>query len=177
MVVQFDEPSLPAALAGRLTGVTSLSPVHPVDEPVAAALIDECASVVGGEVALHCCAGGLPWPMLQRSGVHAVSFDLSTLTAADLDGVGEFVESGRTVLLGVVPATAPESRPSAEEVAGSVVDFTDRLGFPRAVLPDRIGVTPVCGVAGATPQWARTAIELAQNAADAIADDPAAILK
>jgi len=177
VVVQFDEPSLPAALAGRLTGVSALSPVHPVDEPVAAALIDDCASVVGGAVALHCCAGGLPWPMLQRSGVRAVSFDLSTLTAGDLDGVGEFVESGRTVLLGVVPATAPENRPSAGEVAGSVVDFTDRLGFPRAVLPDRLGITPVCGVAGATPRWARTAIELAQSAADTIADDPAAILK
>ena len=80
-------------------------------------------------------------------------------------------------MLGVVPATAPDSRPSAEEVAGAVVDFTDRLGFARAVLRDRIGVTPACGLAGATPQWARTAIELAQKAADAIADDPAAILK
>jgi methionine synthase II (cobalamin-independent) len=177
VVAQFDEPLLPAALAGRLTGVSSLSPVHPVDESVAAALIDECVAVVGGEVALHSCAGGLPWPMLGRSALSAVSFDLSTLTPGDLDGVGEFVESGRTVMLGVVPATAPDGRPSAEEVAGSVVDFTDRLGFPRAVLPDRIGVTPACGVAGATPRWARTAIELAQKAADAIADDPAAILK
>lgn len=177
VVVQFDEPSLPAALAGRLTGVTSLSPVHPVDESVAAALIDECVEVVGGEVALHSCAGALPWPMLQRGALRAVSFDLSTLTAGDLDGVGEFVESGRTVMLGVVPATVPDSRPSAEEVAGLVVDFTDRLGFARAVLPDRIGVTPACGVAGATPRWARTAIELVEKAADAIAEDPAAILK
>ncbi|WP_206428458.1 uroporphyrinogen decarboxylase/cobalamine-independent methonine synthase family protein [Mycolicibacterium stellerae] len=177
VVVQFDEPSLPAALAGRLTGVSSLSPVHPVDEPVAAALLDECAAVVGGEVALHSCSGGLPWPMLGRSALRAVSFDLSTLTAADLDGVGEFVESGRVVMLGVVPTAAPGNRPSAEEVSGLVVDFTDRLGFPRASLPDRVGVTPTCGMAGATPQWARTAIELAQKAADAIADDPAAILK
>lgn len=177
VVVQFDEPSLPAALAGRLTGVTSLSPVHPVDESVAAALLDECVAVVGGEVALHSCAAGLPWPMLQRSTLSAVSFDLSTLTPEDLDGVGEFVESGRPVMLGVVPGTAPDRRPTAEEVSGSVVDFTDRLGFPRSVLPDRIGVTPTCGVAGATLQWARTAIELTQKAADAIADDPAAILK
>ena len=57
-----------------------------------------------------------------------------------------------------------------------MVAFTDRLGFPRAVLPERIGVTPTCGVAGATQQWARAAIELTQKAADAIADDPAAIL-
>ena len=151
VVVQFDEPSLPAALAGRLTGVSSLAPVHPVDESVAAALLDDCAAVVGGEVALHSCAGGLPWPLLQRGAMRAVSFDLSTLTPGDVDGVGEFVESGRTVMLGVVPATAPDRRPSAEEVAASVVGFTDRLGFPRSVLPERIGVTPACGVAGATP--------------------------
>ena len=176
VVVQFDEPTLPAALLGRLTGVTGLSQVHPVDESVAAALLDDCASTVGGEVAIHSCAPGLPWPMLRRGKISAVSFDLSTLTADDLDGIGEFVESGRTVMLGVVPATAPDRPPSAEEVASSVVAFTDRLGFPRAVLPERIGVTPTCGVAGATLQWARAAIELTQKAAEAIADDPAAIL-
>ena len=151
--------------------------MHPVDESVAAALLDDCAATVGGEVAIHSCAPRLPWTLFQRSTVDAVSFDVSTLTADDLDGVGEFVESGRTVLLGVVPAIAPDRRPSAEEVAKSVVTFTDRLGFPRAVLPERIGVTLTCGLAGATPEWARTAIELTQKAADAIADDPAAILK
>lgn len=177
VVVQFDEPSLPAALAGRLAGVTSLTPVHPVDEAVAAALLDDCVTVVGGEVALHSCAAGLPWPMLGRSTLSAVSVDASTLAADDLDGVGEFVESGRTVMLGVVPTTAPDRRPSDEEVARTVVEFTDRLGFPRAVLPERIGVTPACGMAGATPQWARTAIEITQKAAAAIADDPAAIMK
>ncbi|HTY28519.1 MAG TPA: methionine synthase, partial [Mycobacterium sp.] len=31
VVVQYDEPSLASALAGRLTGVTALNPVHPVD--------------------------------------------------------------------------------------------------------------------------------------------------
>ena len=56
-----------------------------------------------------------------------------------------------------------------------MVALTDRLGFPRAVLPERIGVTPACGMAGATLKWARTAIECTQQAADAIADDPAAI--
>ena len=68
VVVQFDEPTLPAALAGRLTGVTGLSPVHPVDESVAAGLLDDCVAAVGGEVAMHSCAPGLPWSMLQRSG-------------------------------------------------------------------------------------------------------------
>lgn len=175
VVVQFDEPSLPAALAGRLTGVTGLSAVHPVDEAVVAELLDECVSVVGGEVAVHSCAAGLPWKLLQRSMVSAVSIDIPALTAADLDGVGEYVESGRTVLLGAVPATGSGAQLSAAQIAATVARVTDRLGFARTVLRDRIGVTPACGLASATKPWARTAIGLAQRAADAFAEDPDAI--
>lgn len=175
VVVQFDEPSLPAALAGRLSGVTSLSPVHPVDESVVIGLLDDCVAAVGGEVALHSCAAGLPWKLLQRSTIGAVSVDAQTLTAADLDGVGEFLESGRTVLLGAVPAATPVARPSVEEVATTVAAVTDRLGFSRAVLRDRVGVTPTCGLAGATPAWARRAVEVAQKVADAFAQDPDAV--
>ncbi|OKH65816.1 methionine synthase [Mycobacterium sp. SWH-M5] len=175
VVVQFDEPSLPAALQGRLSGVTSLTPVHPVDEPLAMSLIDACVAHAGAEVALHSCAAELPWKALLRSGVHAISVDVSTLTAADLDGVGEFVDSGRTVLLGVVPTSAPDRRPAVEEVAKSVVAVTDRLGFARGVLRERIGVTPACGLANATPEWARVAIGLVQKAADGFAQDPEGI--
>jgi methionine synthase II (cobalamin-independent) len=175
VVVQFDEPLLPAALEGRLTGVTSFSPVHPVDESVATGLLDDCVATVGAEVTLHSCAAGLPWKMLQRSIIQAVSVDVSTLSATDLDGIGEFVESGRTVMLGVVPSTEPAARPSAEEVAKAAAAITDRLGFPRSVLRERIGITPACGLAGATALWARTAIELAQKADDAFAEDPDAI--
>ncbi|MBO0677311.1 methionine synthase [Mycolicibacterium sp. S2-37] len=175
VVAQFDEPLLPAALAGRLSGVTRFTPVHPVDEAVATQLLDECVATVGGEVLLHSCADGLPWKLLQRSGVHAVSVDAASLTAEDLDGIGEFVESGRTVVLGIVPSAAPAARPSVEQVAEAATTLTDRLGFPRSVLRERIGVTPACGLAAATPEWARIAVELAQRTADAFADDPDAI--
>ncbi|OBG21317.1 methionine synthase [Mycolicibacterium celeriflavum] len=172
VVVQFDEPLLPAALEGRLTGVTSLTPVHPVDEPVAVGLLDDCVAAVGAPVVLHSCASGVPWKALQRSNIAAVSVDTSTLVAADLDGIGEFVDTGRTVLFGVVPSTAPDGRPSVEEVARGAVSVTDRLGFARSVLSERIGITPACGLAGATAEWARAAIGLAQKAADAFAEDP-----
>jgi len=175
VVVQFDEPLLPAALEGRLTGVTSLTPVHPVDESVAVGLFDECVETVGGEVMLHSCSAGVPWKVLQRTAIHAVSVDVSTLEPADLDGIGEFLETGRTVLLGVVATTAPQSRPSAEEIATAAASVTDRLGFARSVLRERIGITPACGLAGADAGWARRAVELAQKAADVFAEDPDAV--
>ncbi|WP_163710769.1 methionine synthase [Mycobacterium timonense] len=178
VVVQFDEPSLPKALGGALSGVTALSPVAPLDEAVAGSLLDACAETVGGEVALHCCAAGIPWDLLQRSAFSAVSVDAGTLSAADLDGIAAFVESDRAVMLGVIntgATRAPSRRLSAEQVAASVVAVTDRLGFARSALRDRIGVTPACGLAGATPEWARTAIELARKAAEMFAEDPDAI--
>jgi methionine synthase II (cobalamin-independent) len=175
VVVQFDEPSLPATVAGRLTGVTALTPVPPIDEALASTLLDTCVAAAGADVAVHSCAAELPWKVLQRSGIAAVSVDAATLRAADLDAIAEFVESGRPVMLGVVSSTTPARRPSVEEVAASVVAVTDRLGFSRLALRDRIGITPACGLAAATPQWARTAIGLARRAAEAFADDPDAI--
>ncbi|OBF22689.1 methionine synthase [Mycobacterium kubicae] len=175
VVVQFDEPSLPAALGGRLTGVTALSPVAALDPAVAGGLLDTCVRGAGTDVVLHSCAPELPWKVLQDSSIGAVSVDAGTLRAADLDSVAEFVESGRTVMLGVVPASAPERNPSVEEVAAAVVAVTDRLGFGRSALRSRVGVTPACGLAGATQQWARTAIGLAARAAEAFAQDPDAI--
>lgn len=175
VLVQFDEPTLPTALGGRLTGVTALSPVPALDEAVAEALLQTVVESVGGGVMLHSCASDIPWELLQRTGISALSVDAGTLAAADLDGVAAFVESGRTIVLGVVPASAPQRRPSAEEVAAALVGVTDRLGFGRSALRERVGVTPACGLAGATPQWARAAIGLARKAAEAFSEDPDAI--
>jgi methionine synthase II (cobalamin-independent) len=175
VVVQFDEPSLPAAIAGQLAGVTGLNPVAPIDEALATTLLDTCVAAAGADVSVHSCGVELPWNMLQHSNIAAVSVDATTLRAADLDAIAEFVESGRAVVLGVVAGTASERRPSMEEVAAAVVAVTDRLGFSRSALRDRIGISPACGLAAATPNWARTAIGLVRRAAEAFAEDPDAI--
>ncbi len=175
VVVQLDEPLLPAALAGRISGVTALNPVHPVDETLAITLYDDVVATVGTQVMLHSCATDLPWNVLQRSTIHAVSVDVSTLGDSGLDGLAEFVDAGRTAVLGLLPSVAPEARPSAEEVARAAAAVTDRIGFPRSVLGTRIGISPTCGLAAATDAWARAATGLAQRAGTAIADDPAAI--
>ena len=172
VVVQLDEPSLADALTGRLTGVTALTPVHPVDETTAVELLDQCVATVASEVAVHTCSSSVPWKALCRTAIHAISLDVSRLDDGDLDGLAEFVDTGRTVMLGVVPTTAPSRPPSAEVISESVAALTDRLGFARTVLADRVGVTPACGLAGATVDWARTAIGLTQKVANTLVDDP-----
>lgn len=175
VVVQFDEASLAAATGGQLAGVTALAPVAPIDAALAGELLDACVAGARTEVLL--CAGTSlpPWDLLQRSMISAVSVDAAALPAADLDGLGEFLESGRTVMLGVIAAVAPARRPSVGETAAAAVAVIDRLGFARSALRERIGITPAGGLAGATPGWARTALELARDVARAFAEDPDAI--
>lgn len=172
VVVQLDEPLLPDALAGRLTGVTSLSPVHPVDLAVAASLLDQCAATAGGDVLLHSCAPDLPWAMLRRGAIRAVSVDVATLGGEGFDGLGEFVDSGGAVVLGLAPAVAPDPPPSAGELAGAAAAVVDRLGFPRSLLVDRVGISPRRGLAGSGQAWARRATGLTERAAAAIRADP-----
>ena len=175
VVVQFDEPLLTAALAGRLAGVTAMTPVHPVDEVFAMRLLEDCVAAVGDQALVHICTADLPWDALQRSTIPALSIDASSLNDAALDGLGVFIDSGRSLVLGLLPAAAPDARPSAEDVATAAATITDRLGFSRSVLADRVGISPVCGLAAATDDWARAATALTQRAAEAIAGDPWAV--
>ena len=175
VVVQFDEPLLPAALAGRLSGVTGLSAVHPIDEVRAIALIDHCVAVLGPDVLLHCCAAEVPWNLLQRSSISAVSIDADTLDDKGLDGLAGFIDSGRAAVLGMVRAVGTRRPASVEELALAAAALTDRLGFGRAVLRERIGISPVCGLAGATEAWARAATGLTERTAQMIADGAEAL--
>lgn len=175
VLVQLDEPSLGAAVSGRLAGVTKLSPVPAIDEAVATGLLDACADAVGADVLVHSCASDVPWNVLQRSRIPAVAVDCTALDAGDYDRIGAFIDSGRTVVLGLVPALAPARRPSMEELAAAAAAITDRIGFARSVLAERVGISPVCGLAGATPAWARTAVGLVRRAGEALADDPDAV--
>lgn len=182
VVVQFDEPSLPAALAGRLGGVTALSTVRPVAASEAVELLDLAVAAAapagagaGGPAALHCCGWPVPWEVVCRSGIDAVGLDATALDTTDYDGIGAFVESGRTVLLGLVPVITPARRPAAEEIARAAAAITDRVGLARTVLAEWVGITPTCGLAGASTDWARTAVELARRAAEVLAADPGAV--
>lgn len=175
VIVQLDEPSLAAAVTGRLAGVTALSPVAAIDEAVATALLDRCAETIGGEVLVHSCASGFPWNVLQRSVITALALDCTALGAADYDQIGTYIDSGRTVVMGLVPALAPAGRPAVEELAGAVAAITDRIGFPRSVLAERVGISPACGMAGATTEWARTAVGLVRTVGEALREDPAAV--
>jgi hypothetical protein len=56
--------------------------------------------------------------------------------------------------------------------ARTAFDLADRLGFDRARLPALAVPTPTCGLAGADPAWARRALTLCRELAQAFVDPP-----
>ncbi len=117
VVVQLDEPALPDVLAGTLEGRTILETVPAWPEPEALDVLDTTIRGTGLSVAVHCCAGSLPADLLRRSAAEAVAFDLTRVSRADLDGIGELFDSGTALVLGLVPTTAPNPVPSWREQA------------------------------------------------------------
>ncbi|MGU3434197.1 methionine synthase [Actinomycetes bacterium M1A6_2h] len=172
VLVQFDEPRLAEVLAGTVRDVTSLDSARALPAPDVVSILDEVVARIGRPVAVHSCARDVPFEVFGRSALSAVSFDLSLLRQDRFDAVGEILQSGRTIVVGIVPTTEPARVPTWREAAAPVVELVDRLGFPRSMLREQISVTPTCGLSGASLSWARTALGVVGDAARALGDDP-----
>ena len=172
VVVQLDEPAALAVLEGSVRGVTGLDRVRAMPALDALDLLEAVIGGVNAPVAVHCCASSPPLELFRRSGAVAVGLDVSLLTARDLDGVGELLDSDKDLLLGLVPTADPGTRLEWKQVAEPAVVLVDRLGVGRTILRDRVGVTPTCGLAGASLTWARTALRLCRDVAQAFVNEP-----
>nr|WP_019930160.1 methionine synthase [Nocardia sp. BMG111209] len=171
VLVQVDEPSLSAVLAGSLTGASILNTVRALPEPEALHLLDTVVAAQTRPVLVHTCADRPALGFLRDSAAAAVGFDLATVGTGDLDGIGELLDNGKFVALGLIPATAPARPPTWREVAEPGVRLIDRLGFPRRLLAERVLITPACGLAGASLTWARRTLALAADVARAYTEE------
>jgi hypothetical protein len=97
-----------------------------------------------------------------------VSFDSGLVQ--DLDGIGTAVEAGTHLLVGVVPGTdSPLGAPKA--TASRLQGLWRELGFPADQLHTAVTLTPACGLAGATPAYARAAMSHVREAAKYLLPD------
>ncbi|MBQ1091850.1 methionine synthase [Streptomyces sp. B93] len=172
IVLQLDEPSLTAVLRGQVRTASGYRTHRAVDRQVAEATLRDVMGVHdGGPVVVHSCAPDVPFALLRRAGAKGISFDFSLLTERDDEVIGEAVEGGTRLFAGVVPGTdGPLSDP-----AGSVMGVRTlwrRLGLHPGLLTDAVTVTPACGLAGASPEYARRALAHCVRAARSLADNP-----
>jgi methionine synthase II (cobalamin-independent) len=168
LVVQVDEPALPAVLGAQVPTASGFHKHRSVDLPEASQALTwvfETITEQGAEPWVHSCAPGTPWQLLRTAGARGLSVDLAVLAAADHDALAEALEAGETVALGVVPGTDPATAPTDAQVTESVLRWLDMLGLDPDEVGSRLVLSPACGLAGASPDWARRALTLVRAAA------------
>ncbi|MFE0803601.1 methionine synthase [Streptomyces sp. NPDC058812] len=172
IALQLDEPSLTAVLRGQVRSASGYRTHRAVDRQVVESALRDIAAVHGDDpVVVHSCAPDVPFALLRRAGVAGVSFDFSLLTERDDDAIGEAVEGGTRLLAGVVPGTDAALSDPAGSVMG-VRTLWRRLGLHPGLLAEAVTVTPTCGLAGASPEYARRALAHCARAARSLADNP-----
>jgi methionine synthase II (cobalamin-independent) len=162
VVVQLDEPSVPAVLEGGLPTVSGFGKLAAVEATTVEQELAATVAAVGGPVVVHCCAARMPLDLFRAAGADGVSFDLGLVQ--DLDAVGTAVEAGTHLLVGVVPGT-DTAVPAPKATASRVSAWWRELGFPAEQLAAAVTLTPSCGLAGASPGYARSAMAHVREAA------------
>ncbi|MGC3955566.1 MAG: hypothetical protein QM804_15175 [Propionicimonas sp.] len=180
LVLQVDEPSLPAVAAGAVPTPGGFFRHRAVDLPEIAAnlaLLTAEPSRRGLDVptVVHCCAPGLPIAEMvgqghRGAGFSAVSLDLDLLTAGDHDALAAALEGGAGLYLGVLPTSQPERVMGIDRTRVRALRFIDRLGLERGVA-ERIVLTPACGLAGFSPASVSRVFEVLRGAAAQVSEE------
>lgn len=163
LVVQIDEPGLPAVALGAIGTASGLSRYAAIDLPEldeALGMVTAAIKAGGASSAAHCCAPKISPSLFAGAGFDAINFDLSLATPGD-EWAAAF-ESGVDLWPGAI-ATSPES--SDKAVIAEIEGFFGQLGFDRDSFADRLVVTPTCGLAGSSPAQASAALAAAQRVA------------
>lgn len=150
VLLQVDEPALPAVLAGSVPTEGGYFRHRSVDQPEAVELLRE----IGGHV-LHCCAPGLDVEVAigrHGAGFTGVSLDQDLMGRRDWDAVAPLLEGGNELWLGCAP-TASGVAVTADELTRRVLGVLRPLELGPLLL-ERVVLTPACGLAG----WSAPAV-------------------
>lgn len=172
LVVQVDEPALPAVLSGSIPTASGLRRHRSVDAPAASPALELVFAAVSESSAVpvaHCCASDVPIGLLVGAGAAGVSVDLGVLRPGAYDDLADLLEKDAPVHLGVVPATGPSPGDSTGTVIERVLRFLEIVGLDPESASSLV-VTPSCGLAGADPDQARRALRLIRNVAAELRD-------
>ena len=163
LVVQVDEPALPAVLGARVptaSGFGRHRAVHPPEASEALEWVLGAVVAEGAEPWVHCCAAEAPLALLRGAGARGLSVDLSVVGAGGYDVLAEALEAGETLALGIVPSTDPAVAPTEKEATERVLRWLEMLGLDPDAAGGRLVLTPACGLACASAPYAQQALRL-----------------
>lgn len=163
LLVQVDEPLLPAVLGGEVATASGFSRHRSVDLPEVAGAFSQLAERLGPvPLAVHCCAAGAPIGLLHEAGVRTLALDLDQLTTVDWDVLGAALEQGLLLALGALPT---DRTLTADQVARRALVSLRALGLDPELLVSQLLLTPACGLAGQSGSGALQSLRTVRRAA------------
>ena len=160
VLLQLDEPALPAVLAGSVPSASGLNRVRAVEADDAGSALRAVLSAVRAPGLVHCCAASVPLGIIRGAGAQAAGIDLDQLRRGEEEVLAEAVEAGLGIFLGAVPATPPgplagrtaatgaatprdpnaeragaRQPPSPRDTAARVTELWRRMGWPERRAP------------------------------------------
>jgi len=183
LIIQIDEPGLPAVLAGGVPTASGFSKHRKIDVPEVSDGLELLATTLrknqgvndpsadGGlpRLWLHSCARDVPVQLIMKAGFGGVALDLDQLSTADWDVVGQAMTDGLWLGAGALPTTTPTRAATPDAIAQRVLRAMRTLGLE----PDAAGrmiITPACGLAGFDRASAVQALRVVRKAADIVTD-------
>ncbi len=172
VIIQVDEPALPAVAEGSVPTASGLSRLGAVEADALRDGLRRVLSATPNYTVVHCCATTVPFGIMMGAGADSLAFDLSLLRRGDEDALAEAAEAGAGLLVGalssdpervVVSAQGTASQPA--EIARRVISFWRRMGIPDARCAVQAVITPACGLPGVSPEQARAALASCREAA------------
>ncbi|MDO5287029.1 MAG: methionine synthase [Actinomycetia bacterium] len=164
---KLDEPALGAVLAGSVPTESGLyrHPPLPVDE-VRAGLRELVAR--RPELVVHSCAP-VPVGLLSQCRVATVALDAALAGSLTCTEVGEHLDRGGSLWLGIVPTGPGAAVPSVAEVTARTLAWLRPLELGERLL-GRLWLTPACGLAGFSVPDAQAVAQVLRQAAKAVTD-------
>ena len=167
LVVQVDEPALAMVMGGGVptaSGFGRHRTVHPPEISEQLGWVLAAITEEGAEPWVHACAPETPLELLRGAGARGLAVDVDVLNGAGHNALGEALEAGERVVLGCVPSL-DEAALTDTAVVERVLRLLDMLGLDPETVAGQLGVSPTCGLAGASQSWARQSLTLARTTA------------
>ncbi|HET7486416.1 MAG TPA: hypothetical protein VFJ85_00705 [Acidimicrobiales bacterium] len=169
LLVQLDEPFLPAVLRGELRSASGWSGL-PVPE---AATVEEVLAGVmaaaGPDAGVWCDAPEPPLGLLRRAGAMFVACSAEALDSVPEEEVGDAIEAGAGILLGLVPAPTG-ARPDPHDLASPARRIWSRLGLGHGHW-DGVVVTEDADLAVLSDADARSVLARCRDVARSLRDE------
>ncbi len=164
VILEIDEPYVTDVLRGSVKTQSGWSAHSPVEPVIVEDTLQRVREHHDGQSVIHCCADEVPFDLFRKAGFTAPSWDVALVGPSAADHIGEQIDAGGFVILGLEPS-------SVKAGVDTVVKLGNRVGYQDAEWNSHIVLSPPCDLIDMSLSQARERMETLNKVAKALAQE------